>query len=186
MSDALLLVGGSERTPEIRHEIAASVPDPVIWLERGGEATVWSSPLDTEAIREVVSSAILFEVADPRVKSVTVLRTEVTGDLRNATVFVSVMGTESEQKLALRGLQHASGFLQSKVASRLQTRFTPTLSFKLDDSVKKSIAISRLIDEALASDRRPRPGDEAPTTTDTATNVDEALPESEDPAPQDD
>jgi ribosome-binding factor A len=106
-----------------------------------------------EAIREVVSSAVLFEVADPRIKGVTVLRAEVTGDFRNATVFVSVLGSEAEQKLALRGLQHAAGFVQKKVAARLQTRFTPTLTFKLDDSVKKSIAMSRLIDEAIASDR---------------------------------
>src|SRR4051812_9158068 len=103
-----------------------------------------------EAIREVVSSAILFEVADPRVHSITVLRVEVPGDLRNATVYVSVMGTEGEQKLAMSGLKSAAGFLQSRVAARLQMRFTPTLSFKLDDSVKKSIAISRLIDDALA------------------------------------
>jgi ribosome-binding factor A len=117
-----------------------------------------------EAIREVVSQAILFEMADPRVKAVTVLRAEVSGDLRNATVWVSVMGTEAEQKLSMRGLQHAAGFLQSRVAARLQTRFTPALTFKLDDSVKKSIAISRLIDEAIASDRKspeaPAPGDE--------------------------
>src|SRR4051794_35895648 len=88
-----------------------------------------------EAIREVVSAAILFEVNDPRVKGITVLRAEVTGDLRNATVFVSTMGTEAEQKLAMRGLLHAAGFLQAKVAARLQTRFTPALSFKRDDSV---------------------------------------------------
>src|SRR5215210_3505439 len=100
-----------------------------------------------EAIREVVSSAILFDVADPRVKGITVLRAEVTGDLRNAAVFVTIMGTEAEQKLALRGLRHATGFLQAKVAARLQTRSTPTLSFKLDEGVKKSIEISRLIDE---------------------------------------
>src|SRR5689334_1301695 len=110
-----------------------------------------------EAIREVVSTAILFQVADPRVKGVTVLRAEVTGDLRHATVFVSLMGSEGEQKLALHGLQHAAGFLQARVAQRLQTRFTPLLSFKVDESVKKSIAISRLIDEALASDRKPVP-----------------------------
>lgn len=106
-----------------------------------------------EAIREVVSSAILFEVADPRVRSVTVLRVEVSGDLRNASVYVSIMGTPSEQELAMRGLKHASGFLQSRVAARLQTRFTPVLSFKRDDSIKKSIEISRLIDTAIASDR---------------------------------
>ena len=51
-----------------------------------------------EAIREVVASAILFDVADPRVRAVTVLRVEVSGDLRNATVFVSIMGTEAEQQ----------------------------------------------------------------------------------------
>src|SRR4051812_12905033 len=115
-----------------------------------------------EAIREVVSSAILFELADPRVKGVTVLGAEVTGDLRHATVFVSVMGSEAEQTLAMRGLDHAAGFLQAKVAARLQTRSTPILSFKRDDSVKKSIAMSRLIDEALATDR-PAPEAEAAT-----------------------
>jgi Xaa-Pro aminopeptidase len=52
VNDALLLVGGSERTPEIRHEIAAAVPDPVIWLARGEEATVWASPLDLAPLRD--------------------------------------------------------------------------------------------------------------------------------------
>jgi ribosome-binding factor A len=113
-----------------------------------------------EAIREVVSSAILFEVADPRVRSVTVLRVEVSGDLRNAAVYVSIMGTPSEQDLAMTGLRHAAGFLQSRVAARLQTRFTPILSFKKDDSVKKSIEISRLIDTAIASDRKDDADDE--------------------------
>jgi ribosome-binding factor A len=107
-----------------------------------------------EAIREVVSSAILFEVADPRVHSTTVLRVEVSDDLRTARIFVSVMGTDEEQRLAMSGLKSAARFLQARVAARLQTRFTPILSFQRDDSVKKSIAISRLIDDALAADRR--------------------------------
>jgi ribosome-binding factor A len=108
-----------------------------------------------EAIREVVSTAILFEVADPRIRAVTVLRVDVSGDLRHATVCVSVMGSDAEQKRALEGLTHAAGFLQARVAARLQTRFTPVLSFKLDESVKKSIEVARLIDEAVASDRSP-------------------------------
>jgi ribosome-binding factor A len=107
-----------------------------------------------EAIREVVATAILFDVADPRVRSVTVVRVEVTGDLRFATVFVSIMGSDSERRRSLRGLDHATGFLQARVAARLQTRFTPVLSFKHDDSVKKSVEISRLIDAAVASDLR--------------------------------
>jgi ribosome-binding factor A len=108
-----------------------------------------------EAIREVVASAILFEAADPRIRDVTVLRVEVTADLRQATAYVSVMGTEAEQDLALRGLKHAAGFFQSKVADRLQMRFTPALRFKLDDSVKKSVEMGRLIAQAIASDERP-------------------------------
>ncbi len=111
-------------------------------------------PRIAEAIREVVSSAILFEVADPRVKGVTVIGVEVAPDNRRAQVSVSLMGTEAQQKLAMKGLQHATGFLQAKVAARLQTRSTPVLSFKRDEGVKKSIEISRLIDQALASDRR--------------------------------
>jgi ribosome-binding factor A len=54
----------------------------------------------------------------------------------------------------MRGLKHASGFFQSRVADRLQMRFTPVLTFELDESVRKSVEMSRLIDEALASDRR--------------------------------
>jgi ribosome-binding factor A len=107
-----------------------------------------------EAIREVVATAILFEVSDPRVRSVTVLRVEVSGDLRQAKVYVSIMGTESERRRALEGLNHAAGFIQARVAARLQTRFTPVLSFKLDDSVKRSVELGRLIDEAVASDQK--------------------------------
>jgi ribosome-binding factor A len=136
-----------------------------------------------EAIREVVSSAILFEVADPRVRAVTVLRVEVSGDLRYATIYVSVMGSEGEQKLAMQGLKHAAGFLQSRVAARLQTRFTPILTFKRDDSVKKSIEISRMIDETLAADRELRAqsepgGGQAEAEPDAADDHDEAEPDS--------
>lgn len=110
-----------------------------------------------EAIRETVSSAILFEVSDPRVTGVTVLRSEVAGDLRSATVFVSIMGSEVEQKVAMAGLQSASGFLQAKVAERLQSRTTPHLTFKRDVGIKRSIEMSRLIDDALAGERPPAP-----------------------------
>src|SRR5712692_10376586 len=103
-----------------------------------------------EVIREVASETILFELRDPRVKGVTVTRTEVSGDLQHAKVYVSVMGTPSEQQLCLHGLHHAAGFIQSKLAGRLKTRFTPVIKFVLDQGVKKSIEVSRLINEALA------------------------------------
>ena len=95
----------------------------------------------------------LFELRDPRVKGVTVTRTEVSGDLQHAKVYVSVLGTAAEQKLCMHGLRHAAGFIQSKLASRLQTRFTPVIKFVLDEGVKKSIEVCRLINEALAQSR---------------------------------
>ena len=108
-----------------------------------------------EAVREVASETILYELRDPRVKLVTVTRTEVSGDLQHAKVYVSVMGTDKEQLLTLRGLRHAAGFIQSKLARRLQTRFTPVLTFVLDQGVKQSIEMTRLINEALAASAPP-------------------------------
>jgi ribosome-binding factor A len=104
-----------------------------------------------EAVREVASETILYELRDPRVKTVgvTVTRAEVSGDLQHAKVYVSVMGSPREQDLCMHGLKHAAGFVQSKLARRLQTRFTPVIQFVLDQGVKKSIEMTRLINEAL-------------------------------------
>jgi ribosome-binding factor A len=112
-----------------------------------------------EVIREVASETILFEMKDPRVKGVTVTRAEVTSDLQHAKVFVSIMGTASEQTLCLHGLRHAAGFIQKKLADRLQTRYTPTVQIELDKGVKNSIEISRLISEALAESKQHKPAE---------------------------
>ena len=104
----------------------------------------------SEVVREVASETILFEVRDPRVKGVTVTRAEVSGDLQHAKVYVSIMGSDKEQDLCLHGLKHSAGFVQSKLADRLRTRFTPIIKFVIDQGVKNSIEISRLISEALA------------------------------------
>lgn len=108
-----------------------------------------------EVVREVASETILFELQDPRVKGVTVTRTEVSGDLQHAKVYVSLMGTPKEQDLCMHGLRHAAGFIQAKLAKRLQTRFTPILKFVVDQGVKNSIEVSRLIHEALAESGPP-------------------------------
>lgn len=107
----------------------------------------------SEVIREVASETILFEMQDPRIKGVTVTRAEVSADLQHAKVFVSIMGTTKEQDLCMHGLRHAGGFVQKKLAARLKTRFTPVLQFVLDEGVKKSIEVSRLINEALAQSK---------------------------------
>ncbi len=114
-----------------------------------------------EVVREVASETILFELRDPRVRGVTVTRAEVSGDLQHAKIYVSVMGSPSEQKLCLHGLNHASGFIQSRLATRMKTRFTPVIHFILDQGVKNSIEISRLINEALAQSPSGSGGDAA-------------------------
>jgi ribosome-binding factor A len=119
-----------------------------------------------EVIREVASETILFGMQDPRIKGVTVTRTEVSGDLQHAKIYVSIMGTEREQKLCMHGLEHAAGFVQSKIGSRLQTRFTPVVRFVLDKGVKNSIEVSRLINEALASSAPKASADSADGTAD--------------------
>src|SRR5438128_12514274 len=117
-----------------------------------------------EVVREVAASTILYDVRDPRVKNVTVTRAEVSGDLQHAKVYVSVMGTPKEQELCMHGLRHAAGFIQSKLADRLQTRFTPVINFVLDQGVKKSIEMSSLINETLAEHARPAPAEPADGT----------------------
>ena len=109
-----------------------------------------------EAIREVVSMAILTELRDPRVQNVTVLGVEVMPDMREAKVFVSIMGTPVQQKTTLRGLQNSAGFLQSKIADRIETRYTPRLTFITDDGVKKSMAVSEIL-EKIAAERAVAP-----------------------------
>lgn len=100
-----------------------------------------------EVVREVAATTILFELKDPRVKNVTVTRAEVSADLQHAKVYVSVMGSEREQKLTMHGLKSAAGYIQTKVADRLTSRYVPHVSFVLDEGVKKSIEIARLIRE---------------------------------------
>ncbi|MEZ6047864.1 MAG: 30S ribosome-binding factor RbfA [Planctomycetaceae bacterium] len=100
-----------------------------------------------QAIKEQVSTTILLHLRDPRVKNVTVTGVEVAPDVRSAKVYVSIMGSEKEQSLCLHGLESARGFLQSKVGDRIQTRYTPILSFVLDDGIKKSFEAARIMSE---------------------------------------
>lgn len=130
-----------------------------------------------EAIREVVGMAILADLRDPRIENVTVTRVEVSADMRNAKVYVSVMGTESKQQLALKGLESSAGFLQGKVSDRIDTRYTPRITFKLDDGVKKSIAIAKMLAEVLpdtapSDATEPESAEEAPDADATASPED--------------
>ncbi len=92
---------------------------------------------------------ILTDLRDPRVEGVTVTRVEVSPDMRQAKVYVSIMGSEAQQKLCLHGLRSSAGYLQSKISDRIDTRYTPRLQFMVDEGVKKSLAINQLLSELL-------------------------------------
>jgi ribosome-binding factor A len=115
-----------------------------------------------EAIREVVSMAILTELRDPRIADVTVTYVELSPDMRHAKVHVSVMGDAKKQDLCLHGLQHSAGFLQRKVGQRIDTRYTPKIEFLLDMGVKRSIEITQILDEVLPAEAPPATGDNDP------------------------
>jgi len=100
-------------------------------------------------------------VRDPRVQGVTVTRVEMAPDMRSATVHVSVMGSPQKTQLALRGLAHSAGFLQSRIADRIETRYTPRLRFELDGGVKHSLEIARMLDEVLPAERHDPDDEEA-------------------------
>jgi ribosome-binding factor A len=106
-----------------------------------------------QAIREVVSMAILTDLKDPRVADVTVTFVEVSSDMRLAKVHVSVMGDETKQNLCLKGLQNSAGFLQSKVGRRIDTRYTPKIQFSLDKGMQHAMMVTRILEEVLPKER---------------------------------
>lgn len=115
--------------------------------------------------------AILTDIRDPRVEGVTVTYVEVSPDMRQAKVHVSVMGDDAKQKLCLHGLQSSAGYLQSKLSSRIDTRYTPKLRFELDMGVKNSIAIAKMLSEVLPDhDATDKHADSAEADNDEADN----------------
>ena len=100
-----------------------------------------------EAIREILGDAITTDLKDPRIGFVTVTDVDTSPDLRAARVYVSVLGSEEEREASLAGLRSSHGVLQSKIASGMRMKRTPTLTFEYDESVERGDRITRLLDE---------------------------------------
>lgn len=100
-----------------------------------------------EAIREVISTSILTEVRDPRVQGVTVLGVQISPDMREAKVFVSVMGDQEERARSLEGLHSSAGFLQARIASRIDMRYTPKLVFCFDQGAKNIATVASILNK---------------------------------------
>lgn len=104
-----------------------------------------------ESVRQVLAET-LPELKDPRIGLVTVTGVDTAPDLRHATVYVSVLGSEKKRAATLRGLEAAHGLLQGRLARELRMKRTPQLTFEYDPSVERGVRMSRLIDELAPDD----------------------------------
>jgi ribosome-binding factor A len=99
-----------------------------------------------EALREVLSEGIV-ELKDPRIGFVTVTGVRASTDLRQATVFVSVLGSEKKRDATLAGLESSRAPLQARINRELHLKRTPQLRFEYDQSIEEGVRLSKLIDE---------------------------------------
>src|ERR687888_1643433 len=104
-----------------------------------------------EAVRQVLSEAV-GELKDPRIGFVTVTGVDTSPDLRQARVYVSVLGSERKREATLAALAAAHGVLQARLARELRMKRTPQLAFEYDPSVERGVRMTKLIDE-LAEER---------------------------------
>ena len=111
-------------------------------------------------IAKEISAILIHELKDPRRGFVTVTRAEVSVDFRSAKVFVSVMGMEKDKKLTMSGLRSAAGFVQALLGKRLRIRHAPEISFVRDDSIDRTLKLTKLIDD-LAKERMAKEADSA-------------------------
>ncbi|HEX7057854.1 MAG TPA: 30S ribosome-binding factor RbfA [Bacilli bacterium] len=98
-----------------------------------------------EQIKKEISRILQTEFKDPRIGFVTVTGVEVTNDLSQATVYLSVLGSPEQKEESLRALSKGMGFLRSEVGKRVRLRHTPELMFKFDTSIEYGSKIDHLL-----------------------------------------
>ena len=98
-------------------------------------------------LREVVAELITFEVKDPRVRGVVVTDVEVSGDLREAKVFVAGLSEGEQREQAMHALGRAAGFMRREVGQRVRMRSTPALRFFYDESLEYGARIEAKLKE---------------------------------------
>jgi len=108
----------------------------------------------SEAIKREVSVMLTQEVKDPGIHFTTVTVVETADDLRNATIYVSVMGTDQDRQESLKGLERAKGFIRSEIGRRLQLRYAPQIHFRLDKSLDHAFKIKGILDKLKSEEKK--------------------------------
>ncbi len=101
----------------------------------------------SERIQSILSELLLREVADPRLKNITVTEVKLDPELMFASVYINALGDESREKAVLTGLERAKGFLRREVAKRVRLRNAPELIFHWDKTLERGERIHRLISD---------------------------------------
>ena len=100
-------------------------------------------------LREEISRLLSREIKDPRLSGLlTITQVRTSSDLRNAKVYLSVLGNDEANTTALQGIQSAATFLRKQLRERLRLKYVPFLTFEIDDSMETSDHIFRLMDQA--------------------------------------
>jgi len=104
----------------------------------------------SEEIKKEVSAIIHNQLKDPRLPDmISVVSTDVTRDLRYAKIYISVLGSEQEEKGAIDALKSAAGFIRRELGRKLKLRYTPELLFELDHSIEHGVYITKLINDTM-------------------------------------
>lgn len=98
-----------------------------------------------EQMKKEMGDIIEHRIKDPRVGFVTVTGVDLTGDLQEATVYISVLGDKDKKASTLEGLLKAKGFIRSEIGKRIRLRKTPEIQFAFDQSVEYGSHIDQLI-----------------------------------------
>jgi ribosome-binding factor A len=111
-----------------------------------------------EAVRQVLTDAVAQDLQDPRIGFVTMTSVKTTSDLRQARVYVSVLGDETQRAATLAGLRSAHGALQRRLARELRMKRTPTLEFLYDDTTDRAMRVEELLDRTAGEPRSANDG----------------------------
>ncbi|KXH80023.1 30S ribosome-binding factor RbfA [Sporosarcina sp. HYO08] len=105
-----------------------------------------------EQMKKELGEIIGTKIKDPRIGFVTITDVEVTGDLQQAIVFISVLGSDYEKENTLKGLTKAKGFIRSEIGQRIRLRKTPEIEFEFDHSVAYGNRIESLLRQVKTED----------------------------------
>ena len=104
-------------------------------------------------LKREISKILQEDLKDPRVGFATITRIDLTGDLRHARIYFSILGDEANQESSVEGIESAAGFIRKLIGERLKLKYVPELSFKLDKSIEYSMKLERVF-ERLENERK--------------------------------